>query len=97
MIHAAPSYGAAFPPNAEWYMDTGASSHVTGNQCNLNLSHSFLAPNSHHIIVGDGSRLPATATGSAALTSRPFYLRNILLSPNIVANLISVCQFTRDN
>ncbi|XP_044360586.1 uncharacterized protein [Triticum aestivum] len=31
MYQAAPSHGAAFPPHAEWIMDTGASSHVTGD------------------------------------------------------------------
>nr|XP_020155357.1 uncharacterized protein LOC109740715 [Aegilops tauschii subsp. strangulata] len=31
MFHSAPSYGAAFPAQAEWIMDTGASSHVTGD------------------------------------------------------------------
>uniref|UniRef100_A0ACD5T832 Uncharacterized protein n=1 Tax=Avena sativa TaxID=4498 RepID=A0ACD5T832_AVESA len=33
MIAQAPSYGSAFPPHGgDWIMDSGASSHVTGNQ-----------------------------------------------------------------
>ena len=31
MFHAAPSYGSAFPTGADWIMDTGAASHVTGD------------------------------------------------------------------
>ncbi|KAM3215566.1 hypothetical protein ACQJBY_067533 [Aegilops geniculata] len=32
LYHAAPSYGTAFSPNAaEWIMDTGAASHVSGD------------------------------------------------------------------
>lgn len=81
----------------EWYLDSGASSHVTGNPGNLD---SFCSPPKHSsrsIIVGDGSHLPVVATGSAKLTSRPFYLRNILYSPHVVTNLISVRRFCIDN
>ncbi|XP_044319407.1 uncharacterized protein [Triticum aestivum] len=31
MFHAAPSQGHGYPPQADWIMDTGASSHVTGD------------------------------------------------------------------
>jgi hypothetical protein len=98
MHQAAPSYGNAFSTQGgEWIMDSGASTHVTGNQGMLTSSHSPLGLNSSHIVVGNGSRLPVAATGTAHLTTRPFYLRNVLVSPQIIQNLISTRRFSRDN
>jgi hypothetical protein len=78
-------------------MDSGATSHVTGNQGILTSSHSPLDINSHHIIVGNGSRLPVVAIGTAHLTSRPFILNNVLVSPSIIQNLCATRKFVRDN
>jgi histone deacetylase 1/2 len=98
MHQAAPSYGNAFSTQGgEWIMDSGASTHVTGNQGMLTSSHSPLGLNSSHIVVGNDSRLPVAATGTAHLTTRPFYLRNVLVSPHIIQNLISTRRFSRDN
>jgi hypothetical protein len=98
MYQNAPSYGSAFHASGgDWVMDSGASSHVTGNPGTLTTSHSSFKPNSQHIVVGNGSRLPIVATGTAELTSRPFYLNNVLVSPHIVKNLISTRKFSRDN
>jgi hypothetical protein len=62
------------------------------------LSHfSFLRyPTPSSIVVGNGSTLPVTAIGSAEL-SPDFRLNNVLVSPQIIKNLISVRQFTTDN
>ena len=97
MYHTARSYATTFQPNAKWIMDTGAASHVTGDPGTLTSYHPLLAPYTRHIIVGNGSYLPVLAVGTTHLPPKPFYLRHILLSPNIVKNLISVRKFTRDN
>ena len=78
-------------------MDSGATSHVTGNQGILNSSHPVLDVNSHHIVVGNGSRLPVVATGTAQLTSRPFLLNDVLVSPTLIQNLCATQKFVRDN
>jgi hypothetical protein len=59
-----------------------------------NFSQRYPAPSS--IIVGNGSMIPITATGSTEL-SHSLRLNNILISPQIIKNLISVRQFTTDN
>jgi hypothetical protein len=97
LLQHATSYGSAFPTQNDWVMDSGASTHVTGTQGMLSSSHSPLDVNSQHIIVGNGSHLPITATGHAQLTSRPFHLNDVLISPDIVKNLISTRKFARDN
>ncbi|KAK1648322.1 hypothetical protein QYE76_066127 [Lolium multiflorum] len=98
MLQHAPSYGSAFPAyGGDWIMDSGATSHVTGTQGNLTTSHSPFELKSHHIIVGNGKRLPVVATGTTQLTPTPFSLNNVLVSPDIVSNLISTRSFVRDN
>jgi hypothetical protein len=54
---------------------------------------------SSRIVVGNGSALPVTHTGhhNILTTSTPLSLRNVLVSPKLVKNLISVKALTRDN
>jgi histone deacetylase 1/2 len=78
-------------------MDSRASSHVTGKTGNLANSHSTLGHNSQHIIIGNGSHLPIVVVGTVQISSLPLYLQDVLVSPSIVKNLISVRKFTRDN
>lgn len=81
----------------EWVFDSGASSHMGSG---FGINSTPRPPNSpSHIIVGDGATLPITGTGSLHLStpSRPLSLLNILISPNLIKNLVSVRAFTRDN
>ncbi|GJY92462.1 ribonuclease H-like domain-containing protein [Tanacetum coccineum] len=85
------------PKDITWNMDTGASSHLNSHSSNLStLYNNRLYPS---VCVGDGKTIPVTNTGHSILhtLSRPLYLHNVLVTPNIIRNLISVCQFTRDN
>ena len=87
------------PPNTEWYMDSGASSHMASNSGILSrvFSPNYSTPTS--IVVGNGSLLPVTSTGHSYFpsASRPLYLYDVLVSHNIIKNLISVRRFTTDN
>nr|GEX41539.1 ribonuclease H-like domain-containing protein [Tanacetum cinerariifolium] len=77
-------------------MDT-ASSHLNSNSNNLStLFNTRLFPFVH---VGDENPIPVTNTGHSIIPSsnRPLHLHNVLVTPNIIKNLISVRQFTRDN
>ncbi|GJY30798.1 ribonuclease H-like domain-containing protein [Tanacetum coccineum] len=85
------------PTNANWNMDTGASSHLNSNATNLStLFNSCMYPS---VLVGDGKSIPVTNTSHSTLPTpyRPLHLNNVLITPNIVKNLISVRQFIRDN
>ncbi|GKA88314.1 hypothetical protein Tco_0810078 [Tanacetum coccineum] len=80
-----------------WHMDTGASSHLNFNASNLSIIFDKrLFPSVH---VGDGKSIPVTNTGHSIIPSHhhPLHLHNVLVTPNIIKNLISVRQFTRDN
>ena len=53
-------------------------------------------PTPSSIVVGNGSLLPITATG-ATVISPSLHLNNVLVSPQLIKNLISVRQFTLNN
>ncbi|GJY27178.1 ribonuclease H-like domain-containing protein [Tanacetum coccineum] len=83
--------------NPTWNMDTGASSHLNSRTSNLNTVYNkCLYPS---ICVGDGKSIPVTNTGHGILPTinRPLHLHNVLVTPNIIKNIIYVHQFTRDN
>ncbi|GKD06836.1 hypothetical protein Tco_1181810 [Tanacetum coccineum] len=80
-----------------WNMDTGASSHLNSHTSNLNTVYNkCLYPS---VCVGDGKSKPVTNTDHNILPTlnRPLHLHNVLVTSNIIKNLIYVCQFTRDN
>jgi hypothetical protein len=52
--------------------------------------------NPSSIIVGNGSSLLITSVRDSVLPG-PFYLNNILLAPDMVQSLLSVCRFTTNN
>jgi hypothetical protein len=76
-------------------MDSGATSHMASHPGILSSSHPPCSSTPSSIIVGDGSYLPITATGSASVGN--LHLNNVLVSPQIIKNLVSVRRFTTDN
>ncbi|KAF8391565.1 hypothetical protein HHK36_023871 [Tetracentron sinense] len=71
--------------------------HMTNNEGNLSRITSYHGAD--RVLVGNGSCIPISHTGSVSLNTPTgfFQLNNTLLVPHIKKNLISVCQFTRDN
>ena len=51
------------------------------------------------VIVGSGQTIPIRGYGSVSLPSpnQPLSLKNVLHTPNIIKNLVSVRKFTTDN
>ena len=95
-LHSAPSpsnYGGG----GDWYMDSGATAHMTAHPGNLTSSTPVHTPT--RITVGNGSSLPITHIGSTSFpsTSTPITMSNVLVSPDLVTNLVSVRRLTREN
>ncbi|KAE8810049.1 retrotransposon protein [Hordeum vulgare] len=88
MLNAAYN-NAGFPSNhaLEWFLDSGASSHVTGNSGILSKSSSSLKHAPSSIFVGNRHHLPITGTGSTTLFPHDFGLTNILVSPQVDTSL----------
>ncbi|GKV31748.1 hypothetical protein SLEP1_g40416 [Rubroshorea leprosula] len=83
-------------PDSKWYIDSGADTHVSSTPGNL--SHSSPYSGSEFIQVGNGQLLPVTHSGNTvlSLSSHSFKLNNVLVSPHLRKNLLSVRQFTKD-
>jgi hypothetical protein len=64
-----------------------------------NLTSLSPSTSSSHILVGNGSSILVSCTGSStiATSSRPLHLNNILVALKLFENLLSVRQLTRDN
>ncbi|GJW27884.1 ribonuclease H-like domain-containing protein [Tanacetum coccineum] len=80
-----------------WNMDTGAASHLNSNARNLStIFNQRLFPSVH---VADRASILVTNTRHSIITSphRPLHLYNVLVTLNIIKNLIFVHQFTREN
>jgi hypothetical protein len=84
------------PHKSDWFFNSGATSHMTSDAGTLSSTSApcFSAPSS--IVVGNDPYLLVTTTGATVLTPS-FHLNNVLVSPQLIKNLISVRQFTIDN
>ncbi|KAJ9566760.1 hypothetical protein OSB04_002726 [Centaurea solstitialis] len=74
------------PQDNNFYMDTGASRHMTFNQGTM---HSLTPCNSSFIQVGNGAVVPARYIGQCKLPFSPWplMLKNVLVSDKLIKNL----------
>ncbi|GKC74378.1 ribonuclease H-like domain-containing protein [Tanacetum coccineum] len=82
--------------SGNWNMDTGSSSHFNDLVSSLsNVFNIYLYPS---VSIGDGYFIPVTNSGHSVLPTphRPIRLNNVLITPNIVKNLIYVHHFVHD-
>ena len=97
--NVASSSGADDQDDQNWYVDSGATNHVTANLQNLSLHQDYKVK--CKLIVGNGSQLKISHIGDIFLHSphpqKPLVLHNIIHIPKITKNLISISQFTKDN
>lgn len=108
LLRRRPWLAAPWPPHraqqhdlgsggGDWFMDTGATSHMASGSGILSSTPS---PTVHrHIIVDNGQSISIDCTGHATIpsSSSPLQLRNVLITPHLVKNLVSVRVLTRDN
>jgi hypothetical protein len=76
--------------------DSDASNHTTSDVSNLTYVHPPTSTDPSSIIVGNRSALPITSVGDSDLPG-PFYLNSVLVTPDIIQNLLSIRCFTIDN
>ncbi|KAD2394048.1 hypothetical protein E3N88_41025 [Mikania micrantha] len=85
------------PPDQNWYMDSGATSHMTNTSGNLSsYDNKSIFRN---IVVGNGAQIPIQGTGNQTLPKPypPLHLTNVLHVPHLIKNLLSVRRLTTDN
>ena len=76
----------------QFYMDTGATSHMSNSPGNLSSYFQLSNTKQNAIVVGNGSMIPVCGHGSASLpTTNPLlHLKNVLHAPNLIKNLIFI-------
>lgn len=84
------------PPVSEWYMDIGVTTHMSSSPSNLSILFPFPSSSSS-IIVSDGSSIAITGSSHVSFTSsssrRPLHLRDVLVTPHLIKNLVFVRKF----
>ena len=83
--------------NSNWYIDSGATNHITPNFNNLSISSEYRG--NDRLAVGNGQTLSISHTGSLYLASHThplcnIKLANVLYVPGITKNLLSIAQLT---
>ena len=88
-----PSYAI----NLNWYTDTGATDHITGDLNKLLVREKYHG--NDQVQVANGSGLSILHTGHSHISTPSWSLQmsNILHVPNIARNLLSVHCFSTDN
>jgi hypothetical protein len=84
------------PAVTDSVVDHSASNHTTLDAGNLTFVRPPNINDPSSIIVGNISSLLVTSVGDTTLPS-PFYLNNVIVTPDIIQNLLSVHRFTTDN
>jgi hypothetical protein len=83
------------PTVTDWIPDSGATNDTTPHAGNIFLFRP-LDLTTPSIVVGNGATLPVSSVGDTVLPG-PLYLNNILHTPHIIQNLLSVHCFTTNN
>jgi hypothetical protein len=91
------NYASNAPRPTSWLLDSGASHHVTADLDNLSMHTPYTG--SDDIMIGDGSGLSITHTGSSSLhtSHNTFTLNDVLCVPAMQKNLISISKFCTSN
>ncbi|KAJ3676869.1 hypothetical protein LUZ60_002593 [Juncus effusus] len=84
-------------PSDGWYLDSGASNHMTSDLTSLTSHHPYSG--NDLIKVGNGAGILIHNIGTTTLkcTYGSLTLKNVFHVPKITKNLISISQLTRDN
>jgi histone deacetylase 1/2 len=85
------------PADDNWYLDPGASHHLTRNEGNLN--NSALYTGTYRVTAGNGKHLSISNTGSHRIVSNShsLQLRKVFHVSFISANMVNVAKFCSDN
>jgi hypothetical protein len=87
---------APHTPVTDWVADSGATNHTTPYPGHISSPRPPSLAHHSFIVVGNGYVLLVTSVSDSVL-SRPFYLNDVLLAPNLVQSLLFVRCFITDN
>jgi histone deacetylase 1/2 len=80
-----------------WYLDTGATDHITSDLDRLAVREVYNGNERIHVSNGTGLHISHVGHGTLDTTAKSLALRNILHVPKITKNLLSAHKLARDN
>lgn len=89
---------SSFPVDSSWYLDTGATDHLTNDVDKLLTKEKYKGGDLVHTANGTG--MPVHHIGHAispTYSSKYLKLQNVLHVPMVTKGLVSVCKLTQDN
>ncbi|KAJ4768699.1 hypothetical protein LUZ62_079074 [Rhynchospora pubera] len=86
-----------FTPQPNWFIDSGATTHVTSDINNLSSYQAYNGSEAVHIGNGTGLFIAHKGFSIIQTADRPLKLTNVLHVPHITKNLLSVSQLIKDN
>ncbi|KAI3765987.1 hypothetical protein L2E82_16034 [Cichorium intybus] len=78
----------------DWYVDTGATAHMTPSPENVSSSAPYSG--NMHVTVGNGAQLPISHVGHSSISNK-LALRDVLVIPKLTKNLLSISKLTMDH
>ena len=95
-LQAMNNFAAQGNSGTDWIFDSSASSHMSAS---TNMLSTCTPSHFSSITLGDGSTIPISCVGNTHLPSltKPLLLRDVLVAPALIKNLISVRHFNQDN
>jgi hypothetical protein len=83
--------------DTNWYMDTGAMDHITGELEKLTTRDKYLGGDQVHTASGSGMEIQHIGHGVLRSPTRDLHLKNILHVPSTSKDLLSVNRIANDN
>jgi histone deacetylase 1/2 len=88
---------ASYGVDTNWYSDTGATNHITGELNNLTMRDTYRGNDKVNTASGQGMSISHIGHSTVHTQAQKFLLNNVLHVPNATKNLLSVHRFTYDN
>jgi len=92
-LNVTSSYGV----DTNWYMDSGATDHITSDLDKLSFQDEYRGGEYVHAANGSGMKISHVGHGFVHSPFRNIHLRNILHVPDANKSLVSVNRLARDN
>jgi hypothetical protein len=88
---------AAYGVDTNWYGDSGATDHITGNLEKLMIRDQYHGKDKIHTTNGEGMHISHIGHTSIQTPNCDLHLKNILHVPSATKNLVSIHKLTLDN
>jgi hypothetical protein len=94
---AAAATNSAYGVDTNWYVDCGATDHITGELDKLSIREKYNGPDQVHAANGSGMNISHIGHSVISTPNKDLHLKNILYVPTANKNLVSANRLAFDN